>query len=109
MKIPLEALAIAVDILSAVANIIHIYIISRLKKKERSIFLTTLYYANVLDVLMSAAGLAGHVCLFRRAMLGNVALAFASTAYTCTCTYKICYTTLLRDRPMAHLVEAIFL
>ena len=81
MKIPLEALAIAVDILSAVANIIHIYIISRLKKKERSIFLTTLYYANVLDVLMSAAGLAGHVCLFRRAMLGDVALAFASTAY----------------------------
>ena len=81
MKIPLEVFAITLDIISAVATIIHIYIISRLKKTEKSIFFTNLYYANVLDVLIPTAGFVGNACLIRKAMLDNIALALGTTAY----------------------------
>ena len=81
MKIPLEVFAITLNIISAVATIIHIYIISQLKKTEKSIFFTNRYYANVLDVLIQTDGFVGHACSIRKAMLDNIALALGTTAY----------------------------
>ena len=81
MKIPLEIFAITFYIISAAATFNHIYIISWLKKTEKSIFLTNLYYANVLDVLIPTAGFVGHACSMRKATHDNIALALGTTAY----------------------------
>ena len=81
MNVTLEVFGITLDIISAVATMVHIYIISRLKKTDKSIFHTNLYYANVLDVLMPTAGFVGHPCWIRKAMLDNIAIGLVTTAY----------------------------
>lgn len=96
MNTYVELFSISLDIISALATIIHIYIISLLKKaeQEQNVFLVTLYYANVLDILMSVIAIAGHLCQIREFVLQHFAAALVVT-HIAFCMVLLRYIALL--------------
>lgn len=85
---------LSLNFVVAVLNLIHIVIISKLKKTGNSVFLITLYYTNVIDILYAIFGAAIYSCSLKTITFGNIEAVLVITTMFLSVTFLRCISLL---------------